>query len=167
MKRVFFFTAIASMLLWTSPAAYAQKTKGGAPFVVTKATTRNSISTSGRGHNETETRFSIVWKSKAHPKGIFYRPDPAHWLMCKITRPEKRPFGGGPNDYMLVDVVAAPSSLKAGESLDLTPEEYPSEVQPEAVKSMPAGALFYQLANSNKWQTVKVKMTRLPDVKRP
>jgi hypothetical protein len=168
MKR--FSIALLTCALLAGSGAYAQKGKGASAataLTVNRATTRNTVSVSGRDHTESETQFSIIWKGSKAPKNIYYRPDAAHWLKCKATRAEKRPFGGGPNDYMMVDVNTNVAALKAGDNVNLVPEHYPSEVQPIAVKSMPTGALFYQLVGSNTWQSVKVNITKLPDLKKP
>jgi len=169
MNRISF--ALLTCALLAGSAAYAQKGKGAAKssasLTVTKATHRNIVSTSGRNHTEEETQFSIVWKGSKPPKNFYYRPDAAHWLKCKATRSEKRPFGGGPNDYMMVEVNANPATLKSGDNVNLIPEHYPSDVQPNAVKSMSTGALFYQIVGSDTWQSVKVNITKLPDLKTP
>lgn len=172
MKRILLFASLTSLLLGGSLTVSAQKNKGkvrssAAAFVVNKATTRKTVSISGHSHEETETSFSITWKSAVPAQEIFYRPDAAHWLKCKATRSEKRSFGGSPNDYMMVDVNIPFTSVKPGDNINLTPEKYPSEVQPNEVKSMPAGALCYQPVNSKKWQVLKVNVTKLPDFKRP
>lgn len=170
MKRFLFFAAAGCLLLsgnYNGPAL-AQKGKGAsAPVVVNKATSRTTISISGKEHPHTETKFSVTWNSSTPPKAFYYRPDPAHWLLCKATKTERRPFGSGPTDFMEMDVWTRVTDLKSGDMINLKPEEHPSDIQPDAVKKMPAGALFYQLKNSNKWQYVKVSITKLPDAKRP
>jgi hypothetical protein len=139
---------------------------GKAALTITSATSRSFISGSGE-HPHSDIRIALVWKSATPPQDIYYRQDAAHWLKCKITSPQQRPFGGGPNDYMVVEMRTAPAAMKAGGTYNLTPEEIPSDVQPEAVKKMPAGAIFYKLQGSNTWQYVKANMKKLPDVKRP
>lgn len=169
MKRISF--ALLTCALLAGSVAYAQKGKNASgtsgALTVTRATSRNVVSVSGRDHTESETQFGIIWKGTKPPKNIYYRPDASHWLKCKATRGEKRPFGGGPNDYMMVEVNTSAAALKAGDNVTLVPEHYPSEVQPDAVKSMATGALFYQLTGSNTWQSVKVNVTKLPDLKKP
>lgn len=136
-------------------------------ITVKRATMQRELSTREPQHNHSDTKIEIIWNSQTPPKDIFFRADAAHWLKCKITRSERRPFGGGPNDYAIVENRAQPETLKKGEALTLRPEDYPSDVQPDAVKKMPAGALFYQLQGSNKWVAEKVKMTKLPDAHIP
>jgi hypothetical protein len=169
--KLFLSFAFLSCALLAGNVVNAQKAKtagsSGSDLTVNRATTRNIVSASGRQHTESETSFNITWKGAKAPKNIYYRPDAAHWLKCKATKSQKRPFGGGPNDYMMVEVNTNVATAKAGDNINLVPEEYPSDVQPTAVKSMSTGALFYQLLGSNTWQSVKVTITKLPDLKTP
>jgi hypothetical protein len=170
MKRILFFASIVSIFLagGFSVSVYAQKASAKSTLlVVNKATVQNIISISGKEPTETERAINITWKSATPPQAIFYRPDAAHWLKCRALRSEKRPFGGGPNDFMVVEVNTALQNIKSGDVITLRPEHHPSEVQPGAVKSMPAGALFIQLKGAKSWQVVKVNVTKLPDQKHP
>lgn len=172
MKRLLFFAAATAILLLSDSAATFAQPKGkvkatSAPFTVKNATTRRTISAGGREDVHTDVKITIVWNSKDVPTSMFYRADAAHWLKCKAIRPEKRPFSSGPNDYMVMEVHARFESFKPGQEIGLIPEEFPSDVQPNAVKSMPVGAVYYQMGNSKTWQYVKVKMTKLPDLRQP
>ncbi len=163
MKHTFIKAAMGLCIFATGLSVEA----GAQAITVKRATTQREISTREPQHNHNDTKIEIVWNSPMPPKDIFFRADAAHWLKCRITRSERRAFGGGPNDYALIENRAQPETLKKGEALTLRPEQFPSDVQPEAVKKMPASALFYQLQGSNKWMAQKVNMTKLPDAHVP
>lgn len=172
MKRILFLTTITGFLLSANFAApaFGQKAKGvnkasSTALTVNSATARRNILKEGnKVHIEAEYLFKIVWNSATPPKEMYFRTPDNEWLKCKASRGEKRPFGGGPNDFMVVEKHASLESFKAGEHITLMPERHQNEIQPGATKAMPSSALYFQLNNSNSWQTVKVKLTKLPDL---
>jgi hypothetical protein len=172
----FVFSALLgiSILTLSADSAFSQtkakakpkaKTAAKPAMTITEATSRTITYLSNKDHPHTDIRMKGVWNSSTPPKEIFYRADAAHWLKCRTTISKTRPFLGG--NQMVVDENVRPESFQAGQLFNLKPEENPSEVQPDEVKKMPAGAIFYQLKGSTTWQYVKVKLKVMPEVKHP
>ncbi len=168
MQRKLLSILLSAGILAVSAAAKSQT------LTIKQATSRGSVTKGAaagkdshghdHAHERRDVRFTIVWNDATPPAAIYYRMDAAHWLKCKATRPERRTFGGGPNDFMMVENHISISEIRKGESINLMVEEAPSDVQPEAVKKMPSGALFYQISGSDKWYAQKVTVNKLADV---
>ncbi len=161
MKRTIFQAILGLCLTGAAGNAAAQA------ITVKRATVQSEVSTSHPEHGHADRRAEIVWNSATPPSEIYYRPDAAHWLNCKAIRQERRPFGGGPNDYMVMDNHAPLKTFKKGEALILRPEAMPSDMQPDEVKKLATGALFYKLEGSGKWITQKITFKKLPDLRVP
>lgn len=169
MRHLFFFAAAVCLALGgTSGNCLAQSAKASAKstdaLTVVKSSVRRVPSTAG--HADVETSFEIVWNSSTPPQAIYYRRGKSQWLKCKPSRPEKRPFGGGPNDFMVVYMSIPFAGFRQGEQLTLTAERHTDDALPAAVRNMPPDALYYQLANSPKWHAKKVNVAKLPPVKK-
>lgn len=166
-----FFTLAASLFLLAGGAAYpsfaqkagASSAEGGA-LTVSKTLVR-PVPGARPNETATEVTFEIVWHSKTPPEAIFYRRGATQWLDCKATKPEKRPFGGGPNDFMLIYMGVPFSGIKAGDHLTLTTGRHGHDPMPPEVKKMSGDALYYQLAGSSKWYLKKVGVPKLPAAK--
>jgi hypothetical protein len=146
----------------------AQKSNSGAgtdAFSVGKITARPVPGGDEHGHPSAEVTFDIVWNSKTPPDAIFYRSGKSQWLACKPTRPEKRPFGGGPNDFMVVYMKVPMRDIKPGDKLTLTVARHGHDPVPTQLKNMSGDALYYRLAGSEKWQVKKVNVPKLPATK--
>lgn len=109
-----------------------------------------------------EVSFEVTWHSKTPPSSFYYRNAKSEWLDCNATRPERRTFGGGPNDFMLVYMSVRLPEIKAGDHFNLTAERHTHEVMPSEVRNMPADALYYQIGKSEKWHVLKVNVPKLP-----
>ncbi|MBS1630155.1 MAG: hypothetical protein JST27_08875 [Bacteroidetes bacterium] len=110
----------------------------------------------------TEVSFEIIWHSKMPPGAIFFRNGKSEWLDCSPSKPERRSFGGGPNDFMLVYNTVRFNNFKPGDHLTLTADRHPHDVMPTEVRHLPADAIYYQFEHSKKWHFVKVKVPKLP-----
>lgn len=144
----------------------AQKSKTTAPADIT-VTKTNVRRVPGISPQEplAEVSFEIVWHSKTPPSALFFRKGKSEWLDCTPSKPERRSFGGGPNDFMMVYNTVRFNDFKPGDHLTVTADRHPHDVMPTAVHNLPPDAIYYQLGHSSKWHFVKVNVPKLPPLK--
>ncbi len=156
-----FFSAVALIA-----CAQQRTAASSAAMVIKTATVQRSIPGRREGRIFTAYRFVIVWKAKASPTNVFFRPDKTTWLDLHFSRNERRPMFAGSPDYMDMEMGVPNKMVRAGNQLMLSTDRHEDFPVPAEAQDMPAMCIYYQTADApGRWKTIPVKnLRKLPDI---
>ena len=96
-------------------------------------------------------KFIAVWNSTTPPTTFFWRPDGSRWMTAAVTR--VRGFISQDKTPVYKKEVVDLKDIRRGDMIEIAPMAMGRDVMPAALKSKPAGMVYFQRKGGKAWET--------------